>query len=120
MSFPKVNIPSPYNPIYRGVGPYDQDLAKSIEQLISNLDNIFNSGLRIDESGDLQIISFTSNGVANTEDTVPHTLKRVPVGFFVIRQDKASIVYDGATAWTATDIYLKTNVATVALTIVVF
>jgi hypothetical protein len=34
--------------------------------------------------------------------------------------DKACSVYDGTTAWTITNIYLKADVATVALKILVF
>jgi hypothetical protein len=63
---------------------------------------------------------FTSNGTANTEDTVAHKLGRVPVGVFAGLPDKAAVLYKGTTAWTSTNIYLKTSVATVAWNIMVF
>lgn len=66
-------------------------------------------------AGEFQV--YTSNGSADTEDTIAHTLGSVPIGYIVIKQDKGSVVYDSGTAWTSTDIYLKQTVATVATTI---
>ena len=50
---------------------------------------------------------------ANTEVVVPHTLGVIPVGRIVLRQDKAGSLYDSTTAWTTTNIYIKSDVATV-------
>jgi hypothetical protein len=66
-------------------------------------------------AGQFQV--YTSNGSADTEDTIAHTLGSVPIGYIVIKQDKGSVVYDSGTAWTATNVYLKQTVATVATTI---
>jgi hypothetical protein len=57
-------------------------------------------------------VTYTSNGVANTEDTVAHGLTVIPIGYLVVRQDKAGVVYSGTTAWTTTNLYLKCSVAT--------
>lgn len=75
-----------------------------------------------DKAGNLSAVYcvFTSNGTANTEDTVAHTLGRIPTGYIVVDQDKAAIVYDSATAHTTSTLYLKTNVATVAWKLLVF
>jgi len=59
----------------------------------------------------------TTPGVVDTEFAVTHNLGRVPVGFDVKRMDKACIVYDSGTAWTDTQIFLKCNVITVAITL---
>lgn len=56
-------------------------------------------------------LSYTSNAVANTEDTVAHGLTVVPIGYLVIKQDKAGSVYSGTTAWDTTNLYLKSNTA---------
>jgi hypothetical protein len=64
-------------------------------------------------------VVFTSAG-ANVENTIAHGLKRIPRGYMVGEADKACSVYDGTTAWTITNIYLKADVATVALKILVF
>jgi hypothetical protein len=62
----------------------------------------------------------TTPGVADTEFALTHNLQRVPIGWLTVSIDKAAIIYDGGTAWTTAVINLKSNVATVALTIFVF
>lgn len=57
-------------------------------------------------------ITYVSNGVANTEDTVAHGLTVTPIGYLVVKQDKAGSVYSGSTAWDTTNLYLKSNTAT--------
>jgi hypothetical protein len=66
-------------------------------------------------SGEFQV--YTSNASANTEDTVAHGLGSVPIGYIVIKQDKASNVYEGGTAWTSSSIYLKQSGTSVATTV---
>lgn len=65
-------------------------------------------------------VVYTSNGTADTEDTVPHSLGRVPVGYIVVKQDIASIVYDSTTSHTSTNLYLKNTGTSVTLTLLVF
>ena len=81
---------------------------------------MFDKGIRVAEGLDIYIVSYTSNGTANTEDAVAHGLKRVPLGFIVCSQDKAGVVYASGTAHTATNLYLKNSVATVATKLIVF
>jgi len=54
---------------------------------------------------------------ANTEVVVPHTLGAIPVGRIVIGQDKAGSLYSSTTAWTKTNIYVKSDVASVTFNI---
>lgn len=61
--------------------------------------------------------SYTTNAIANTEDTVAHSLKMIPVGYLVFSIDKAGVLYKGATAWDTTNIYLKCSVASAAVLI---
>jgi len=63
---------------------------------------------------------YTSNATPDAEDTIAHGLGRTPVGFIVIDKDKAGDIYDGGTAWTDTNIYLKCAVASVTATVLVF
>lgn len=59
--------------------------------------------------------------VANTEFPVLHRLGRKPTGYFVVRQDKAVRVYDSSVgSWTERLMYLKADVATATLRIVVY
>lgn len=60
--------------------------------------------------------TYTSNAVANTEDTIAHTIGSIPLGYIVVNQDKAGSVYQGpttGTAWTSSNIYIKCSVASV-------
>lgn len=72
-----------------------------------------------------KVYTKTSAG-ANTEFEVDIDLKdsdgapRLPVGYMVIGQDKAGTTYDGTTANTVAKLYLRNDVATVALKLWVF
>ena len=61
----------------------------------------------------------TSPATPNQTFSVSHALGRVPVGFIVIRTDKACSIYDSGTAWTSTSISLKCSVASVTFTLLV-
>ena len=69
---------------------------------------------------DVNEYSFTSNGVADTEETIKHGLSRVPTGYIVVSQDKAASLYKGSTAWTNEIIYLKSSVASTAWKILIY
>ena len=66
-------------------------------------------------AGEFQVVSDT--GVANTEFTVSHSLGAVPIGYLVIKIDKAGVVYDSGTTWTSTDIYLKCSASNANVTL---
>ncbi len=66
-------------------------------------------------SGEFQV--YTSNGSADTEDTIAHGIGAVPIGYIVLNQDKGSNVYDSGTAWTSTNIYLKQTGTSVVTTL---
>lgn len=104
--------------------PDVREFAKDLLTLLSDqhlsLDALLGKGLIPADNFDWQKITFTSNATPDTEDTVAHTLKRIPEGFIVINKDKAADVYDSGTPWTEDEIYLKTDVASAALTIYVF
>ena len=46
-----------------------------------------------------------------TQFAVTHNLGRVPVGFDVKRINMAGTIYDSGTPWTATQIFVESNVA---------
>ena len=73
-----------------------------------------NGGISFRDNLDAKQVSYTSNGVANTEDTVAHTLGRVPIGFIVVSVDKGATVYK-SNAFTATALKLKCTQATTAV-----
>ncbi len=65
-------------------------------------------------------VAYASNASADTEDTVPHNLGRVPAGMLIGVADKAGDVYNGTTTWTSTDIYLKADVTSLTVNLLVF
>ena len=63
-----------------------------------------------------RFIQYTSNGSADTEDTIVHDIGSIPVGYLVIWQDKAGSFYQGpitGTDWTKNNIYLKCSATSV-------
>ena len=56
-------------------------------------------------------ITYTTNGVANTEDTIVHDMGVVPIGFLVMIPPESGTINKGTTAWTASNIYLKCSAA---------
>lgn len=66
-------------------------------------------------SGEFQV--FTSNATPDSEDTIAHTVGAVPVGYIVLKQNKAGSLYTGSTTWTSSNVYFKCNVASVTFTI---
>lgn len=61
--------------------------------------------------------TFTTDGTPDTEGAVSHGLGSVPIGYIVISKDKAGHIYDGTTSWTSTNIYLRSDVASVTATV---
>lgn len=105
----------------------ESDFDKSVEEALlrtgQQLEDILNKGIKFAENFNGQIKSHTSNAVANTEDTISHTLGRIPSGYLVLYQDKAGTLFQGpstGTAWTASNLYLKCNVASVAFSLLIF
>ena len=66
-------------------------------------------------SGEWQVVADT--GGADTEFAVAHTIGSVPIGFIVTNIDKGAVIYDSGTAWTSSNIYLKSTVANSAVTL---
>ncbi len=96
-----------------------RELGEALLKYSTKLGDIINGGLRVSENLDVQIKTITI-AAADTEETVSHTLKRIPAGYLVIGIDKAAIIYDGSTAWTATNLYIKTNTADTTVKLLIF
>ena len=65
-------------------------------------------------------VIYTSNGTANTEDTVAHKLGRVPNFVLVGIPDKSATVYESTTARTTTNIFLKSSAVTTVVNVLLF
>lgn len=53
--------------------------------------------------------------VANTDVSVTHGLRTIPVGYLVLKRDAAGVVYDGIGIWSVTRIYLRSSLVQTAL-----
>lgn len=98
----------------------EQDFYQTTQDFVTQVIKILNRGIVFKDNVNCRTISYTSNGSANTEDGITHTLGKVPTGYIVVSQNKAGVVYNGSSTWTTTTIYLKNSVATVAVTIIIF
>ena len=83
---------------------YEQ-LSRVINGLIS-----FGNGVTRDNI-DGEWASVTTPATPDTDFTVAHNMLRIPVGFILMNQTKAGVLYQGSVAWTTTDITLKCSVA---------
>ena len=113
-------FPLLFTPRYKDQRKLDVDLIRILTEREDNLKSILSRGLSFQDNFDAVLLDYTSNGSPDTEDAVAHLLGRVPVGRIVYRQDKAGSLYDSGTAFTASNIYLQSDVATVAFKIIVF
>ncbi len=107
----------------------DKDKVKnyllSVDTDLRNLVNLSQNRIRFgtgSDGADGENVSgsfkvFTSNAVADTEETIAHGLGAVPIGFIVINRDKASSLYDSGTAWTSTNAYVKSDTASTTYTV---
>jgi len=96
---------------------FDKSLLHSLSRFILDLASVINGGLKIPDNISSDIVAVADTGLANTEFTVTHTLKRVPQGFIIINNDKAGVVYNSTTVWTTTAIYLKCNTANCSISV---
>lgn len=100
--------------------PVDQQIAilqSQIKKIFTCLQGRISFGTGVDgtQSGNLEgeWQLFTVNSGANVEFNVAHTINSIPLGYLVVSQNKAGNLYQQATtgtAWTATQISLKSTV----------
>jgi len=120
VTFPEINIPAIYNKALGKVRPLDIDLLREFQRMVIALKGMLNRGLSFDDNLDARRVSVTSHVTPGTEFSVAHTLGKVPTGYIVYGQGGAGSVYDGATAWTATTLYLKSDASAVDFRLIVF
>lgn len=99
---------------------FEKALAAELFSFSGELAQILNKGIKFADNFNAEIKTIADSGVANSENTVAHTLKRTPIGYIVLKIDKGGVLYDSGTAWTDTDIYLKCGAANCAITLLVF
>lgn len=66
-------------------------------------------------------LTHTFGATPDVETAIRHRLGRVPVGYRVIKQDKAGAVYrDTTTKWTRFRVYLKSSAASLTVDLELF
>lgn len=98
-----------------------QDPKEQIRFAAQNFDmlkEVLNNGLQFADNFDAKIINITFTS-ANADTRADHGLGRVPQGYIVFRRSASMVVYDGATAWSTSSIYLKSS-ATGTVTVMIF
>lgn len=100
--------------------PLDHLNEKHLGELDENLNVILNKGLSFADNFDGIFVTFSSSATPDAENTVAHELGKIPTGFIVTSLDKGAVVYKGPTAFTDSNIYLKVNTASVAVTVFIF
>jgi len=100
--------------------PFGLNVEKAWTDLVDQLRDILNKGVKFSDNFNAELQTITTSATPDTESAITHTLKRVPTGYLVYSRDKAAIFYDGSSSWTATTIYLRSNVASVTAKILIF
>ena len=94
-----------------------KEIAKKINGQLS-----FGSGVSSAQAGNFggQWLTWTFTG-ADTPYLIPHSLGRVPVGYKVMRRDKACIIYDANIGdWGDMNFYLQSDTAAATVSLIVF
>lgn len=98
---------------------FESDLIRSLFEHDDNLSSLLDKGLSFDENLDSVYVTFTTDATPGNEVIVPHNLERVPTGYIPVSKDKAADVYN-TTALDKDNLYLKSDVASAAIKLLVF
>lgn len=97
-----------------------KNLERALDTFCEAVRTILNKGLRPSDNFDSYETTITTNATPGVETAIAHGLKRVPTGYWIVKRNKAAHVYDGATAFTSENIYVRSDVASVTAKIIVF
>ena len=98
---------------------FSRDLERGLDHIFGEIAEILNKGILITDNFNAFITTITTDATPGVESGVAHGLKRTPNGYIVLKKDKAAHIYDGATAFDSTNIYVRSDVASVTVTLFV-
>lgn len=98
---------------------FDAELVRGLFQHDDNLGSILDKGVTFEENFDSVYVTFTTHATPGNEVTVAHELGRVPTGYIPVSKDKAADVYN-TTAMDKDNLYLKSDVASAVIKMLVF
>lgn len=99
---------------------FGKDLQESLLVFSDQLISILNGGLRLEENFDFAMKTVTTDATPGVETAIAHGLKRTPLGFIVYSKNKAAHIFNGTTAFTSTNIYVQSDVASVIAKLIIF
>ena len=99
--------------------PFDISLEEELLSAWLELAETINNGLKFSDNFNAETKIVADTGVANTEFSISHTLKRVPTGYIAIKNSTSGVIYNGTTSWTTTAIYLRCSVANANITVII-
>jgi len=96
-----------------------------IREIISRINGGWSMGTGVSgyKAGNLdaQYIDVLAPSAANTEFVIPHGLGRRPIGYVVVRSDRAVSVYDSSNgSWGDSLMYLKADTASATIRLLVW
>ncbi len=100
------------------------DFEKVLEQELHSawleLSTLINGGLKFGDNFSCAIKNVSNTGLGGTEITIAHGLKRIPIGYVLIRTDGITSLYDSTTPWTIDNIYIKNYFDNNNITVLIF
>lgn len=118
--FAEPSFPAIFTEHQAELRPLDKDLLNTLGQWALVLKGILDGGVSFSDNMDASFASFTSSATPDAEDTVAHGLGKTPSYYVVVSLNKGAVIYKSSTAFTATNAYLKCNVASTTATIMFF
>lgn len=109
----KLKVPTQFNNLAEWV-----KAARFVDIVLDQITALVNGRLTFSDNFLQQTTSVTFSA-ANTDTTVPHSLGFLPNGYIVVGRSANMVIYDGATANTTTNLYLRSS-ATGSASIIIF
>lgn len=106
-------------PAERPESHQQRDAEQNLDRLFVKLRMMLNNGLNFKENFNCYVTTITTNATPGVETTIAHGLKRIPAGFIILETDKAGHIFTGSTAKSATNYYVRSDVASVTATLVI-
>jgi hypothetical protein len=97
--------------------PFERDLERSLDIIFTLIGEILNGGILLEDNFNGFKTTITTSATPGTETAIAHGLKRTPIGYIVLKKDKAAHIYDGSTAFDSSNIYVRSDVASVTVTL---
>ena len=84
------------------------ELNSALQLFINNTIKILDRGINFEDNIDCDIITHEFTAV-DTEETISHALGKVPNYYLIVNLSTNAVIYNGGTAFTNSNIYLKSS-----------